>query len=82
MRIAVVGALILATSPAVAQTTDTSRDRRVATLDQPRDCMALWDPRAPVCRAATVLLLLGVEWTHRFLTSCMLLTDATVARPA
>jgi hypothetical protein len=44
MRIALVAALILATGPALAQTPDTSRDRRVATNSQPADCMALWDP--------------------------------------
>ena len=44
MRIALVGVLILATGPALAQTPETSRDRRVATNGQPPDCMALWDP--------------------------------------
>lgn len=44
MRIALVAALVLATDPALAQTPDASRDRRVAAIDQPRDCMALWDP--------------------------------------
>jgi hypothetical protein len=46
MRIAFVAALLLATEPALAQTPDISRERRVATIDEPRDRMALWDPAA------------------------------------